>query len=277
MEKYIEVTGVNIDDATEKALRQLGLDRDSVSLEVLEKGKKGFLGIGSVPAKVKVTYEVPDEPVQQSYKPIERETASFAKKEPENKEKVVKSNNFSQKEEPRAAAAPAAVRSAPSCEKSAKAIEFINGLLEKMNIDGKAYEMEGSGEENIFLDIRGANMGAVIGRRGDTLDAIQYLTSLCVNAGSDDHTRITIDTENYRSKRQESLERLARKMAGKVQKYRKNMTLEPMNPYERRIIHSALQNYSGITTFSTGNEPNRRVVIALAGRRPHRSGKQQDQ
>ena len=109
-------------------------------------------------------------------------------------------------------------------------------------------------------------MGAVIGRRGDTLDAIQYLTSLSINRKRDTHVKISIDTENYRQKRQESLERLARKMAGKVLKYKKNMTLEPMNPYERRIIHATLQDFRGITTYSTGNEPNRRVVVAMANR-----------
>ncbi len=148
----------------------------------------------------------------------------------------------------------------------ASALTFIDGLLEKMGIEGKSAILTRN-EEIINIEITGADMGAVIGRRGDTLDAIQYLTSLAVNNNSEKHIKISIDTENYRQKRQESLERLARKMAGKVLKARKNMTLEPMNPYERRIIHAALQDFRGITTYSTGNEPNRRVVVALANNR----------
>lgn len=155
---------------------------------------------------------------------------------------------------------------------SQDAKKFVDGLLEKMGIHGEATVVE-ENEAQILLDIRGEDMGAVIGRRGDTLDAIQYLTSLSVNRGREDHIRITLDTEGYRSKREESLQRLARKMAGKVLKYRKNMTLEPMNPYERRIIHAALQDYNGVTTYSTGTEPNRRVVVALerGNGRPHRA------
>ncbi len=152
---------------------------------------------------------------------------------------------------------------------------FLDGLLEKMGIAGEAFpEMDEEGQ--LFVDVRGDNMGAVIGRRGDTLDAIQYLTSLTVNRGREEHIRVTIDTEGYRAKREESLQRLARKMAGKVLKYHKNMTLEPMNPYERRIIHAALQDYNGVTTYSTGTEPNRRVVVAMergSGRSQHSSNR----
>ena len=151
---------------------------------------------------------------------------------------------------------------------------FIDGLLERMGIAGEAFPTEGE-EGQLLIDIRGEDMGAVIGRRGDTLDAIQYLTSLSINRGREEHIRVTIDTEGYRAKREESLQRLARKMAGKVLKYRKNMTLEPMNPYERRIIHAVLQDYNGVTTYSTGTEPNRRVVVALerGSGRPQRSSR----
>lgn len=143
-----------------------------------------------------------------------------------------------------------------------EAKRFVDGLLQHMGIEGEAFLSEGE-DGQILIDVRGEDMGAVIGRRGDTLDAIQYLTSLTVNRGKEEHIRVAIDTEGYRAKREESLQRLARKMAGKVLKYRKNMTLEPMNPYERRIIHATLQEYQGVTTYSTGTEPNRRVVVAL--------------
>ncbi len=142
-------------------------------------------------------------------------------------------------------------------EPAREAVKFINGLLEKMGIEGKATVLAASEEDHIRIDISGPDMGPVIGRRGDTLDAIQYLTSLVLNKFSEEHLRLTIDTENYRAKRAESLERLARKMAIKVSKYHKAMTLEPMNPYERRIIHAALQDFRGVTTYSTGTEPGK--------------------
>lgn len=216
MTKFIEKQASTTEEAIKLALEELGMDRDSVEVEVLEREKKGFFGIGASPARIRVSYE-------------EATPASEAK-------------------------------------------AFVDGLLSRMGINGEAFPTEGE-DGQIILDIRGEDMGAVIGRRGDTLDAIQYLTSLTVNRGKEEHIRIAIDTEGYRAKREESLQRLARKMAGKVLKYHKNMTLEPMNPYERRIIHSTLQDYKGVTTYSTGTEPNRRVVVALErSARPQRGG-----
>lgn len=206
MTKFIEKQAATREEAIQLALAELGMDRDDVSVEVLEEGKKGFFGIGAIPARVRVSYQ----------------------------------------------------ESTPAAEAKA----FVDGLLQRMGIQGEAFPQEGE-DGQIILDIRGDDMGAVIGRRGDTLDAIQYLTSLTVNRGKEEHIRIAIDTEGYRAKREESLQRLARKMAGKVLKYHKNMTLEPMNPYERRIIHATLQDYQGVTTYSTGTEPNRRVVVAM--------------
>ncbi|MEA4822948.1 MAG: RNA-binding cell elongation regulator Jag/EloR [Clostridiaceae bacterium] len=153
-----------------------------------------------------------------------------------------------------------------------EAREFLAGLLERMGVTAEIAEVES--EDGIALDIRGENMGVVIGRRGDTLDALQYITSIVVNRGQDEHIKLTIDTENYRAKREESLASLANKVAGRVLKYKKSVTLEPMSAYERRVIHSTLQNTRGVTTFSTGSDPNRRVVIALANnsRPPRRTG-----
>lgn len=239
MTNFIEKKASTSEEAIRLALEELKLDRDSVSVEVLEVGKKGFFGIGAVPARVRVTYEVAEE-----------KAAPAAAKETT----------------PAVSTAPAApaVSATPAAEgdpaQAAKA--FIDGLLEKMGIQGEAFPTLSEGN-TLLIDIRGEDMGAVIGRRGDTLDAIQYLTSLSINRGREEHIRVTLDTEGYRAKREESLKRLARKMAGKVLKYHKNMTLEPMNPYERRIIHAALQDYNGVTTYSTGTEPNRRVVVAL--------------
>lgn len=254
MIKSIEVTGPNIDAATRNALNQLDLDRDSVTVEVLAKEKSGFFGFGSAPAKVKVSYEVPDEvkmkkPKQQVYK--KPEVSKVESAEPKKEKKVE---------------APTEEKSYKNAEGDAlKAKKFIEELLTKMGIESQVFEESDSVSDHIKLDITGKDMGAVIGRRGDTLDAIQYITSLYINKDREEHVRVSVNTENYRAKREESLQKLANKMANKALKYKRNMTLEPMNPYERRIIHSALQEVEGVSTFSTGSEPNRRVVIAVEG------------
>lgn len=291
MLKSIEATGINRDDAIENALKELNLDRDSVSVEVLDNGKKGFLGFGSTKARVKVTYEVPDEKpvvkkpeppkpqkkqeepkVEKVQKPVktqpkvEKPKVEQIKKEVPKKEPVQKPQS-KPKEKVEVEHVKGVELPQDQITESAKnAVVFIDGLLEKLGISGKAIVLDTTNSSTVNIEIVGDDMGAVIGRRGDTLDAIQYLTSLVANREKNDHTRITIDTENYRAKREESLQRLAHKMAGKVLKYKKNMTLEPMNPYERRIIHATLQDVKGITTYSTGTEPGRRIVIALEGR-----------
>ena len=158
------------------------------------------------------------------------------------------------------------------CMKKAEelATSFISGLMEKMGVEGQVTVLPQVECDQLRLELSGPDMGPIIGRRGDTLDAIQYLGSLVLNNALDEHVRLSVDTENYREKRAESLERLARKMAMKVVKAHRSMTLEPMNPYERRIIHAALQDFNGVTTYSTGTEPSRRVVIAPdSGRQRH--------
>ncbi len=321
MQKSIEMTGATRDIAIEKALEFLQMDRDDVSVEVLDNGKKGFLGIGATDAKIRVTYEAPDEepaaapapapqpepekepekkpaqtrPVFQDVAPDDPRltTPHLVKAAPKGEAAPAKKEKKADKPRaPRAERAPRAPReerpSHPPIvpyidpvpmeedkipQPAREAVQFIDGLLEKMDIQGKATVLDISEPDHVRIDIAGPDMGPVIGRRGDTLDAIQYLTSLVLNKNSEEHLRLTIDTENYRAKRAESLERLARKMAAKVSKYHKAMTLEPMNPYERRIIHASLQDFRGVTTYSTGTEPGRRVVIAPDGPvRPPRRG-----
>ena len=240
MTNFIEKKASTSEEAIRLALEELQMDRDDVSIEVLDVGKKGFFGIGAAPARVRVTFEVKEAEKEEAAPAVEKEIPAVS--------------------EEAAPAVSAAVSADSDPAQAAK--EFIDGLLEKMGIQGESFPTMGE-ENTLLVDIRGKDMGAVIGRRGDTLDAIQYLTSLSINRGREEHIRVTLDTEGYRAKREESLNRLARKMAGKVLKYHKNMTLEPMNPYERRIIHAALQDYNGVTTYSTGTEPNRRVVVAL--------------
>ena len=215
MTKYIETTGKTEELAVAAALEQLGLDRDDVSVEVLARAKTGFLGIGSSPAKVRVSYEAPDEAV---FVPVPDRTADIE--------------------------------------------QFLIGLMEHLEVEAKpVITVNAEGTYEVVLE--GEDLGALIGRRGETLDAIQQLTNYAVNHGQRSRARIHVDCENYRAKREESLQRLARKTAGKAVKYRRNMMLEPMNAYERHVIHAELQEYHpNISTYSTGTEPNRRIVVA---------------
>ena len=294
MIKFIDVTGKTEDEAIQSALAQLGMDRDDVSVEILERAKSGFLGIGSAPARVRVSYD--DGKAEEAVKPAEKPAAPKPEKkvEPSAAPKAVPmyAPEVLQKKEPRAAKeersgrpareerreraprAERAERPAPQpkpivdlgeeCrdEKSEQIRSFLKGLLEHMDsaAEIKIYESE-KGRYKVYLE--GEKLGALIGRRGETLDAIQQLTNYSINRGSEkNRARVQVDAENYREKREQSLERLAEKVAGKVTKYRRNVTLEPMNAYERHVIHTALQDTPGVTTFSIGTEPNRRVVVS---------------
>jgi len=145
--------------------------------------------------------------------------------------------------------------------RSDEAVRFLRDVFDKMDIEVDIEREED--DESIFLKVTGKDSGIIIGRRGETLDALQYLTSLVVNKHSDKYKRVTIDIENYRQKREDTLVRLADRLADRVIRYRRNVTLEPMNPYERRIIHSTLQNNDYVETYSIGEDPNRKVVISL--------------
>ena len=303
MEKTIVSTGATIDLAIESALNQLGLDRDSVSVQVLQQAKAGFLGFGKQLAKVQVTYEAPDPVVvpekpksalgsasrskPKAAKPVEKKPVE-KKPEPEKKPEALKA------EAPKAPAAPKAEKKpeapkAPKAEKKAekkpeapkaeKKVEapktytpaeagsveekietFLKGLLEHM--DSTAVPHCWKENENTYkVDLVGDDLGYLIGRRGDTLDAIQHLANYTINREVEGHIRINVDAEAYRQKREDSLRRYARKKAQQVLKARRRTTLEPMNAYERHVIHAALQEMENITTHSTGTEPNRRVVI----------------
>ncbi|MBQ3210210.1 MAG: protein jag [Oscillospiraceae bacterium] len=229
MIKTLEKAGRTEDEAIAAALAELGLDRDDVSVEIVERAKSGFLGIGASPAVIRVSYEAEDEVV----------------------------------EEPVVAAEPAAAapQSFDESDEYAEIRSFLSGLLERMGVKAEL-EIGPRANGGINVNVSGNGMGAIIGRRGETLDAIQHLTNYAVNRGSDKHMHISVDAENYRSKREDSLTKLARKMADKAIKYKRSMALEPMNSYERHVIHTALQNYEGVTTSSTGVEPNRRVVVS---------------
>lgn len=309
MLQYIDVTGKTEEDAIEKALIQLAMDRDEVSVEILERAKSGFLGIGASPALVRVSYddgrpEPKQEPV--SYRPEQRKSredrereeaeakAEKARREEEakrNAPKIELPKDFQpevlqrdggrkaergerpprgekppreRKTERRPILPAAHAEPGEECrdEKAEQIRAFLTGLLEHMesNAQVKVYELE-KGRYKVLLE--GDKPGALIGRRGETLDAIQQLTSYAVNrSGEKGRVRVQVDAENYREKREQSLQRLAEKTAAKAVKFRRNVTLEPMNAYERHVIHTALQNTRDISTFSIGTEPNRRVVVA---------------
>ena len=242
MLKYIEVTGKNEDEAIAKGLAQLGLDRDDVSLEILERGKTGFLGIGSVPAKVKLTYEAPDEEkaVEAAAPVVEQAAAPAAAAEAEETS--------------------TSVEEVVEDEVAQAIVRFQSGLFAQMGVEASSRITRDGDTYQVVLE--GENMGALIGHRGETLDAIQQLTGYVANRGRSHRVRIHVDAEGYRARREEALQRLAHKTAAKVVKYRRNITLEAMNAYERHVIHAALQDVAGVSTFSTGTEPNRRTVVA---------------
>ena len=248
MLKWIESTGKSEEAAIEAALQKLGMDRDEVSVEILERAKSGFLGIGSCPAKVKVSHEPPDEP---------EERPTPAEVTPAEAE-LVKAAEPAVREEAPSPAAPVA-----EGEKAERIDAFLTGLLAQMGAEARpVIRMDENGTYQV--ELVGRELGGLIGRRGETLDAIQQLTGYAVNHGQSKRVRIHVDAEGYRAKREESLVRLAQKVAGKVVKYRRNVTLEPMNAYERHVIHTALQETPDITTYSIGTEPNRRTVVAYS-------------
>ena len=259
MLKYIEVTGRNEDEAIAKALAQLCLDRDDVSVEILERAKTGFLGIGSVPARIKVTYEGPDdEPVVEAPAPVV-EAPKPAKPAAEKPAKAPKA--AAPVEEKKPVEKPAAAPEATCDDEIAQRIStFLTGLFAHMDVEAAFSIVKEEDTYSVILE--GDDAGALIGRRGETLDAIQQLTGYAINHGRSRRFRIHVDAESYRARREESLERLARKVAAKAVKYRRSVTLEPMNAYERHVIHTALQDYPNVTTHSTGTEPNRRTVVS---------------
>ena len=273
MRQFIDVTGKTEDEAISRALEQLKLDRDDVSVEILERAKAGFLGLGSCPAKVRVSYGEDDAPAPEQPKVMEkvREDKPKAEKPKADKPRTEKkpaekSQRWEEpvkKESPKTEEVPFVpvdLGEEVNDDRAQEIKKFLSGLLQQMEVTAevKVYLPE-KGRYKVILE--GQGLGAIIGRRGETLDAIQQLTSYSVNrTGS--RVRVQLDAENYRAKREQSLERLANKVAGKVVKYRRSVTLEPMNAYERHVIHTALQEVPGVTTYSTGVDPNRRVIVA---------------
>ena len=296
MEKTLIATGKTIDLAVEAALAQLALERDDITYEVLALPKAGFLGFGAQPAKVMVRYEAPDpvvvpekpksalgaasrskpkaaapvkkpeapkaEPKVEAPKPQPKaEVKNEAPKAPkQDKPRQNKSEAPKQPKAPKAPATPKTYAPAEPGSVEEKIEIFLKGLLENMGSTAVPHAVKG--EENTYkVDLVGDDLGYLIGRRGDTLDAIQHLCNYAVNRDVEGRIRINVDAEDYRAKREDSLRKYARKKAQQVLKARRRCALEPMNAYERHVIHATLQEMDNITTYSTGTEPNRRVVI----------------
>ena len=270
MREFIDVTGKTEEEAIQNALRQLGLDRDDVSVEILERAKSGFLGLGSCPAKVRVSYgpeeeeEAPAAPASepQEERQEERPKPPKAEKKPRQERRPAETPAVPAEKAPAEPSAPVVDLGEEVDDEKAQAIrKFLSGLLEQMESTAEIHiYLAEKGRYKVILE--GKGLGALIGRRGETLDAIQQLTSYAVNRSGSGRVRVQLDAENYREKREQSLQHLARKVAAKVTKYRRSVTLEPMNAYERHVIHTALQDVPGVTTYSTGTEPNRRVIVA---------------
>ncbi|RKM58853.1 protein jag [Butyrivibrio sp. CB08] len=249
--EYQEFSAKNVDDAITEACETLMVTSDRLDYEVVSNGSSGFLGIASKPAviKARIKEENAEAPVKEPVS-APKETKKEAKKE--TKEVV--------KEEKKAEAPKSEVN---GDELIAKANAFLKEVFEAMKMEVKV-DTKFNAQENILdVELSGAEMGVLIGKRGQTLDSLQYLISLVVNRDVQDYIHVKVDTENYRERRKATLENLAKNISIKVKKTRQSVALEPMNPYERRIIHSALQNDRYVTTHSEGDEPFRRVVVTL--------------
>ena len=276
MEKTLITSGKTIEEAVEAACAQLGLSRDDISYQVVALPKSGFLGIGNQPAKVEVTYEAPDPQPEapkvalssaSRSKPKEKPAAPKAEapkaapvKEVPKAEKKPERKAETKVEEVKAPKEPKVFAPAEPGSVEEKIEVFLKGLLEHMGSNAVPHAWKGEGN-TYKVELVGEDLGYLIGRRGDTLDALQHLANYSVGRNVEGHIRISVDAEEYREKREESLRRYARKKAQQVLKARRRTTLEAMNAYERHVIHAALQDMENITTHSTGTEPNRRVVI----------------
>ncbi len=263
---YIQVSAKTVEDAVLEAAMKLATTREHLDYEVLEKGSAGFLGFGAKNAVIKAR-ALSDEEIDNVEKATEivEEIKKEVKKETPKQEvkKETKTQETAKIEKPAEEKKEAPVKKQMPEGKVISADEFLKDVFKAMDMNVEITVNENKEEKTMDIELSGDDMGVLIGKRGQTLDSLQYLVSLVVNKYSEEYIRVKIDTENYRERRKETLENLARNIAYKVKRTRKTVSLEPMNPYERRVIHSALQNDRYVTTHSEGEEPYRRVVVTL--------------
>lgn len=250
--EFREFSAKTVDEAITKASLEFETFSENLEIEVISEGKAGFLGFGSKPAIIKARKK----------ETIQSAEESVVKEEPKTVKKEVKVEPEQPKEEKKV------LERSPEeiAEMKAEAEKFLSGVFKAMELEVEIKMDYKAAEGNLDIEFVGQDMGILIGKRGQTLDSLQYLTSLVVNKGRQGYVRVKLDTEDYRNRRKETLENLARSIAYKVRKTRKTVSLEPMNPYERRIIHSALQGNRYVETYSEGNEPYRHVVVKLKNR-----------
>lgn len=282
MEDYITVSAKTLDDAITEALVQLGVTSDRLDYIVVEKGSEGFLGIGRKQAVIKARRKREEKPVEETVEeskvetPVKEEVKPEKKTEKKTEKKPAKEHSHTKKnvreEKPE-------VKSEPKKEVELAKVEpqtietcekFIYDVMNAMDMDDVKVTSVVDEEGALSINMEGSNMGILIGKRGQTLDSLQYLTNRVANKMQDGYVRVKLDTEDYRRRRKETLENLAKNIASKVKRTRKTVSLEPMNPYERRIIHSALQSDPAVSTHSEGEEPYRRVVVTLVRNRNNR-------
>ena len=293
MEDYIQFSAKTKNEAITKACLELGTSSDQLDIQVISEGSSGFFGIGSKPAVIKVRKKVqeeefdilkelakeekkekktpvkeekkdPKKEIKKEMKPVkEPKKGTVTKTQTENKEVKPVAKEAQPKPEPRKPV----VRTEEQVQQMKQDAEkFLTGVFGAMELPVEITMNYDKTADCLEIDFAGEDMGILIGKRGQTLDSLQYLTSLVVNKEQQDYVRVKVDTENYRNRRKDTLENLAKNIAFKVRKTRKPVVLEPMNPYERRIIHSALQGNKYVETYSEGNEPYRHVVVVYKGK-----------
>lgn len=238
--EFLRYSAKTVSDAITEACKQLSIPSSELEYEVIEEGSTGFLGFNSKPAVIRARVRE-EKPVVEEKVEIKKEIKPEIKKEVSKEPKTIVDAN----------------------EVETKAKEFLVDVLKAMKLTAEVKVAYNVNTESLDIDIVGKDMGVLIGKRGQTLDSLQYLVSLVVNKGTNEYIRVKVDTENYRNRRKETLENLAKNISYKVKRTKRSVSLEPMNPYERRIIHSALQNDKFVTTHSEGEEPFRRVVVTL--------------
>ena len=262
--EFREFSAKTVDEAITKASLEFEVSSENLEIQIVSEGKAGFLGFGAKPAIIKaakkeVEISLPKEQKKKTVEKVKEEVKPVKEAEPEIVKEIEKEAPHEEKK--------VVVRSEEEIENmKAEAEKFLSGVFKAMNMEVEIKMEYKASEGNLDIEFIGSDMGILIGKRGQTLDSLQYLTSLVVNKGTQGYVRVKLDTEDYRNRRKETLENLARSIAYKVRKTRKTVSLEPMNPYERRIIHSALQGNRYVETYSEGNEPYRHVVVKLKNR-----------
>ena len=257
-----EKWGTDVETAVELALAELKCSREEVEVTVLEQPSRGFFGIGSKLALVRVEKKAPVVEAEPAPVVVEEEApvAAPQKQKPQKSETKVEKKKNKKEVQPKKSSIEEEVGNLSPVENHI-ALDFLKEVTEQMglvvDVTAKA------NEDSVLLNIQGKDSGTIIGKRGQTLDAIQYLTSLVVNKDQDNYIKVVVDAENYRSKREKTLEKLANRLADKVVKTKRSVRLEPMNPYERKVIHATLQSNPRVTTRSEGQDPYRRVIIEL--------------